>query len=193
MRRTLAAAVFAPLIMALALDGCASSNPSATTAAAAKINIPFRSVAFSNGSIPARYTCDGQDVSPPLEWGAVPAGVGALAIFTLGFKLDPGTHREQLSVEWALSGVNPALHRLAAGEVPPGAHLGRASDGKRHYSICPPRGRARNYQFAVVAIPPSIRVAPKFSGLALLRGIVNANPPSHPGPGGLLIASYKRK
>jgi hypothetical protein len=39
------------------------------------------SSAFAEGAmIPAKYTCDGQDISPPLAWADVPAGVAALAL-----------------------------------------------------------------------------------------------------------------
>ncbi|MEA2109127.1 MAG: YbhB/YbcL family Raf kinase inhibitor-like protein [Pseudomonadota bacterium] len=41
----------------------------------------LKSTAFvQSGKIPARYTCDGQDISPPLEWGAAPKGTESLAI-----------------------------------------------------------------------------------------------------------------
>lgn len=41
----------------------------------------LRSAAFSDGrEIPARYTCDGANESPPLEWSGIPAGAGALVL-----------------------------------------------------------------------------------------------------------------
>jgi hypothetical protein len=89
--------------------------------------------------------------------------------------------------------VNPALHALGAGEMPPGAHIGRTSDGKRRYSICPPKGQARRYQFAVLTVPPTIRVEPRFSGIALLRGILNSKSATGSKSAGLFFATYKRK
>jgi phosphatidylethanolamine-binding protein (PEBP) family uncharacterized protein len=45
--------------------------------------IEVRSSAFEDGdAIPARYTCDGPDVSPPLSWGSVPDGTQSLALVT---------------------------------------------------------------------------------------------------------------
>jgi Raf kinase inhibitor-like YbhB/YbcL family protein len=39
------------------------------------------SSAFSDGSaIPRRFTCDGEDLSPPLDWGDVPAGTRSLVL-----------------------------------------------------------------------------------------------------------------
>ena len=44
------------------------------------------SPAFTHGSpIPPRYTCDGEDVSPPLEWSGVPAGTRSLALLVEAF------------------------------------------------------------------------------------------------------------
>lgn len=39
------------------------------------------SPAFEHGeSIPRRYTCEGEDISPPLEWSGVPKGTKSLAV-----------------------------------------------------------------------------------------------------------------
>lgn len=38
------------------------------------------SVFYHGGEIPGRYTCDGEDVSPPLQWSGVPAGTRSLAL-----------------------------------------------------------------------------------------------------------------
>lgn len=191
MRRVLTAITSAPFLLVFVLSGCGGTAGRAP--AQANVEIPFRSSAFVNNAIPSRYTCDGTDVSPPLEWGPVPAGVTELAVFALSFKKNPATHREQVAVDWAVSGLNPALHRLASGSLPAGAHVGRADDGKRHYSVCPAKGRKTSYQFAVMDIPPTIRVAPKFSGVALLKGIVNSRSATQVIPAGLFVASYTRK
>ena len=34
----------------------------------------------ADGAIPARYTCDGDDISPPLSWGTPPDGTQSLAL-----------------------------------------------------------------------------------------------------------------
>ena len=44
-------------------------------------SMTLTSPAFSaNGAIPSRHTCDGDDVSPALQWGGVPSGAKSLAI-----------------------------------------------------------------------------------------------------------------
>jgi phosphatidylethanolamine-binding protein (PEBP) family uncharacterized protein len=39
------------------------------------------SSAFQAGqAIPTKYTCEGADISPPLQWSGVPAGAKSLAL-----------------------------------------------------------------------------------------------------------------
>ncbi len=176
-----------PLALALALAGCggAASAPTAT-------NIAFDSPAITGTSIPALYTCDGKNVAPPLEWGAVPSSTRELAVLVLG--LTPtSSGGSSVSIEWAVAGVNPALHRLAAGELPPGANVGLSSDGKRRYSVCPAKGKSKIYSFALYAVPPSITVAPGFRGLQLLGEIASANSPTAASAGGRFSVTYTRR
>jgi phosphatidylethanolamine-binding protein (PEBP) family uncharacterized protein len=199
MRRSLHAGFCALLLSGLALSGCSSSSePKAVT-------IPFKSPALVGASLPARYTCDGKDISPPMEWGAVPPATKELAVFILGLTPDRATGGYSTSVEWSVAGVNPALHRLAAGKLPLGAHLGRdlsvSRKGKaktsraskpKHYSICPAKGTAQRYQFALYAIPPTIAIAPKFVGIQLLEAIADPESRYRAHAGGAFVASYKR-
>ena len=52
------------------------------------------SLAFHhNGDIPRRYTCEGEDVSPPLAWTSVPEGAKSLALVVD----DPDASKEDIS------------------------------------------------------------------------------------------------
>lgn len=194
MRAATKAIPVAMLLSALALAGCSGSSSSAPT----DIKIPFKSPAVVKGALPALYTCDGKDISPPLEWGAVPSATKELAFFILGLKPNPTTGKNArpgyaISVEWALAGINPALHKLAAGEIPPGSHLGRTSTGKKRYSICPTRGKSKKYQFAVYAVPAGVAIAPRFTGLTILSLIANPASPTQSKAGGAFVAGYTRR
>jgi phosphatidylethanolamine-binding protein (PEBP) family uncharacterized protein len=181
--------VIAALLGSLALSGCGSTEPST-----AKVTrIPFTSTAFVRNSIPARYTCDGQDVSPSLEWGAVPADTGELVLFVLGFRHVPESTRFAVSVEWVVAGIKPTLHGLAAGVLPHGARAGRAENGKTRYSICPAKGAAEQYQFELYAMPASTAVPRSFVGTELLNAL-NINRAASPAIAhGAFVALYKRK
>jgi phosphatidylethanolamine-binding protein (PEBP) family uncharacterized protein len=188
MRRPLVAILGTMLVWGLGLAGCGSSAPSATSVAA----VTFQS-AFVGESIPALYTCDGKNIHPPLEWGAVPAGTSQLALFILGLTPSPSTNRYTASIEWAVAGVNPGLHRLAAGQLPPGARVGVNSEGKRRYSICPKTGNGERYQFELYALPASLGISPRFAGLPIFSALSNPTASPLATAHGSFSAVYVRK
>src|SRR5438105_15425881 len=63
-----------------------------------------------NGEIPAQYTCDGADISPPLSWSDVPAGAGSLVLVVEDPDAPSGTFRH-----WAVFDIPPAARGLDAG------------------------------------------------------------------------------
>lgn len=189
MQRAPKATMGVVLLSALALTGCGSSGP-------AKIphtSISFKSPAIVGTAIPARYTCDGQDISPPFEWGAVPAGTRELVILLLGIvpSFTPGKYT--VATDWGIAGLNPALHKLAAGQVPPGAHLGRTAEGSSHYTLCPSKGVTANYQFSVYAVPTSVTVPQEFGDQQVLSGLASNNPTLASRSSGGFPAAYKRR
>ncbi len=189
MRESPKALLSALLLSALVLAGCGSDAPAAVKQLAV---IPLKSSAVSDGRLPSRYTCDGRNVPPPLEWGPVPPGVGSLAVFVVGFTPDPVTRKFKLSVEWAVAGVNPALHRIIAGRVPAGAYPGVAGDGKRTYSICPKKGVTVHYQFEVYGLAPSVSISREFAGGPVLEVLASGGTSERPLGRGGFVANYTR-
>ena len=188
MPRPTRAILGATLLAALALTGCSSSSKPAS------VTIPFKSSAVVDNRLSARYTCDGKNVSPPLEWGKVPSTTKELALFMLALRPIPGTSGYRPTVLWGMAGVNPALHRLAAGETPPGAHLALTKAGKRTvYSVCPPKNNAITYQFALYAVPSSLTIPARFVGISLLQLIANPESSDQSDVGGAFAATYRRR
>ncbi len=177
------------LLSALAATGCGSSSP-----AQAKLipSMSFRSPAIPKPALPALYTCDGKNISPPFVWGAVPAEAKDLALFVVGFTPQAATKTYSVSVEWAAAGVNPNLHRMAAGQLPSGAFLGRNSDKHERYSICPKKGTNIHYQFEAYGVPPGVVIPPHFSSLATLNVLVSAQSKGRAVAHGGFAAQYKR-
>jgi phosphatidylethanolamine-binding protein (PEBP) family uncharacterized protein len=181
----------AALLATLALAGCgtvakAKAKPFAVP------RIPFRSAAIDRHTLPARFTCRGQDISPPVEWGAVPRGVESLMLFLVGYTRTAGQKVNHLSVEWAVAGLNPDLHRLRAGELPPGAYLGVASDGRRQrYSLCPKKPTL--YEFELYGAPGSNRLVRDFGGYRALTSLLTPTSPTHTTAYGNFYAIYERK
>jgi len=124
-------------------------------------------VVREGGRLPARYTCDGADVSPPLRWSSIPAGTAELALFVFEFEGEaPGGGS---LLDWAVAGLSPTLRGLAAGALPAGAIVGRNSRGQSRYSICPPPGGIHHYGVVLLALPRPVAAAPGFDADALDR------------------------
>jgi len=179
----------AVLLAALALAGCGSASSSSAKTSA---TIPVTSSAIVGGALPARYTCDGANTTPPLKWGTVPASSRELVVFAIGRPAEASSHGPA-TIEWALAGVNPALHALAAGKIPKGGFLEEASDRKRHYSICPAKGQTRVYAFALYAVPPRVIVTHNVNGSTLFHNLAEGPPEFRAVGSGELTASYERK
>ena len=75
----------------------------------------LRSEAFEDGEpIPRRYTCEGEDVSPALEWSGVPPETRSLALVVD----DPDAPRGTFT-HWLAWGLDPAAGRLEESESAP--------------------------------------------------------------------------
>ncbi|HET8548033.1 MAG TPA: YbhB/YbcL family Raf kinase inhibitor-like protein [Bryobacteraceae bacterium] len=105
------------------------------------------SSAFREGeAIPPKYTCDGENVSPPLEWADVPANAAALALIVD----DPDAPRG-VFVHWVLFDVPATEHGLTEGTGIAGAEAGGGRQGRNGFGKlgyggpCPPGGTHRYY------------------------------------------------
>jgi Raf kinase inhibitor-like YbhB/YbcL family protein len=110
--------------------------------------ITVRSPAFGEGgSIPARFSCEGDGQSPPLTWDGVPSGAKALALVVD----DPDAPRKTF-VHWVVLDLPAGTTGLDAGGLPPGAVQARNSAGHASYfGPCPPSG-THHYRFTVYAL-----------------------------------------
>lgn len=106
------------------------------------------SPAFAEGAeIPARHTCDGDDISPHLTWSGVPAGTRSLALVVD----DPDAPRGTFT-HWVVYDLPSDLTALGEGSTQ-GRH-GRNSFGRSGYGgpCPPPRDDAHRYRFTLYAL-----------------------------------------
>ena len=102
----------------------------------------------SNGAIPSRHTCDGEDVSPPLAWSGAPPETRSFALIVDDPDAPDPAAPKRVWVHWVLYGLPAGTTSLATGasgsKLPPGAKEGVHDGGGRGYSgPCPPIGRHR--------------------------------------------------
>ncbi len=111
------------------------------------------STAFAEGaSIPVKYTCQGNDVSPPLQWEGAPTNTKSLAVIC-----DDPDAPGRTWVHWVLYNLPSTTAALTentpkTAALPNGAAQGLNSSGQTGYQgPCPPSGRHR-YYFKVYAL-----------------------------------------
>jgi Raf kinase inhibitor-like YbhB/YbcL family protein len=120
------------------------------------MTLQITSTAFSdNGAIPALYTCDGKDISPPLAWTGIPDGAKSLALIVDDPDAPDPAAPQRTWVHWVLYNIPPDATGLAEGvkkDLPKGA-LDGVNDWKRtgYGGPCPPIGRHR-YFFKLYAL-----------------------------------------
>jgi Raf kinase inhibitor-like YbhB/YbcL family protein len=112
------------------------------------------STAFTEGQpIPARYTADGENVSPPLRWDAPPDATRGLALVCE----DPDAPRGTWT-HWVVFNLPPNCRELAEGAgrnggVPDGAVEGLNDFGRLGYGgPSPPPGKPHRYFFKLYAL-----------------------------------------
>jgi len=153
------------------------------------MDIKITSSAFQDGGlIPAKYTCDGADVSPPLQWDTVPEGTKSIALICDDPDAPMGTF-----VHWVIFGL-PAETRQLAEKVPAdktlpsGARQGTSDFGRVGYGgPCPPSGTHR-YFFKIYALDTKVDLpagARKSDLLKAMQGHILSQ--------GQLIGKYKRR
>ncbi len=141
---------------AAALAGCGAGRTASTSLSTPPQRLDVRSPAFSPGRpIPSRFTCQGQDISPPLSWSGVPPAARELDLVMR----DPDAPGGNF-IHWQLTGVAPSTRTLAAGQTPPGARPGPNSFGSLGYrGPCPPPGRAHHYVITLTAHSGAVLLA----------------------------------
>jgi hypothetical protein len=147
------------------------------------------SSAFKEGDrIPAKYTCQGQDVSPPLAWGEPPAGTQSVALI-----VDDPDAPGGVFTHWVLFNIPPDSRELPEAvpiqaELARGALQGKTDFGRIGYGgPCPPPGRPHRYQFTLYALDQPLGLeggASKKQLLSAMEGHILAQ--------GQLTGTYQR-
>lgn len=140
-----------------------------------------RSVAFShNGSIPPLYTCEGEDINPPLEISNIPEGTKTLALIVEDPDAPNGTFDH-----WLAWNIFP--NEAIAERSNPGIS-GTNSFGNTGYGgPCPPSGTHR-YYFKAYALDAELTLLAGSDKEALLQAMEG-----HILSTGELMGTYKKR
>jgi hypothetical protein len=115
------------------------------------MSLTLTSTAFRHqGEIPSPYTCDGDDISPPLAWSGVPAGAKSLVLIVDDPDAPDPKAPKMTWVHWLLYNIPPTATGLPEHVAPknlPKGTLEGVNDWKRtgYGGPCPPIGRHRYF------------------------------------------------
>ena len=132
---------------------------------------------FAEGaSIPRHFTCDGEDLSPALDWAGEPGGTKSFALIVDDPDAPDPAAPQMTYVHWVLYNLPAESTSLAEGvretALPPGTH-GGLNDWRRtgYGGPCPPIGRHR-YFFKLFALDTTLPDLAQPSKAALERAML---------------------
>lgn len=101
----------------------------------------------NNSKIPPKYTCDGENINPPLSFSEVPENAKSLVLIMDDPDAPMGTF-----IHWVLFNIDPKTTEIKENSVPQSASLGKTTTGRSDYvGACPPSGTHR-YFFKLYAL-----------------------------------------
>jgi len=115
------------------------------------------------GKIPRRYTCEGEDLAPPLQWSGVPERAASLVLIVDDPDAPDPAAPQRTWVHWVLYDISPAASGLPEGgrPLPAGTREGLNDWNRRGYGgPCPPIGRHR-YFFKLYALDKALPALPR--------------------------------
>ncbi|MCU0615342.1 MAG: YbhB/YbcL family Raf kinase inhibitor-like protein [Desulfobacterales bacterium] len=100
--------------------------------------------------IPGKFTCDGENISPELQWSGLPRGTRSLALIVDDPDAPDPANPKMTWVHWVLYNIDPTVNRLPEGvkesELPKGTLQGFNDWKKTGYGgPCPPIGEHRYF------------------------------------------------
>ena len=147
---------------------------------------------IQQGEIPERHTCEGQDISPPLEWSGAPAATRSFALIVDDPDAPDPEAPKMTWVHWVVYNLPPTATGLAEGvrssKLPEGTREGTNDWKKVGYGgPCPPVGRHRYFHrlYALDAVLGDLGVATKAELETAMKGHLLAHAE--------LVATYQKR
>jgi len=138
------------LILLLAIvSGCIAKENEVNNMEKVSISSAFK----DGGTIPDEYTCEGEDISPPLSWQGLPADTKSIALI-----MDDPDASGRAFVHWVIYNIPGSTQKLAKGipkreKLADGSLQGMTDFGGAGYGgPCPPQGKPHRYILKIYAI-----------------------------------------
>jgi len=155
------------------------------------MTLTLKSSAFTHqGHIPTRYTCEGDDLSPPLSWAGTPQNAKSFVLIVDDPDAPDPKAPKMTWVHWVLYDIPASATELPEGatKLPAGTREG-LNDWKRpgYGGPCPPIGRHRYFHklYALDTVLPDLGRPTKADVERAMQGHVLAHAE--------LIGTYQKK
>ena len=132
-----------------------------------------------DGTIPSKYTCDGENVSPEINIANIPTGAKSMALIVDDPDAPNGTFDH-----WVMWNI-PVNNKIAE-NTSPGKQGQNGKKECHYYGPCPPKGMHR-YHFKVYALDTELELSEKTDKTALMKAMEG-----HILAKGELVGKYKR-
>ncbi len=159
------------IIISCTLAACAKGEPAPEKEV--EMTLSLSSTAFKEGDkIPVKYSCDGQDISPPLAWSEPPQSTRVFALI-----MDDPDAPGGVFTHWVLFNLPANIRQLGEGilaqeRLQNGALQGKNDFGSIGYGgPCLPRGTAHRYLFTLYALDRALDTEPGASKKEVLDTI----------------------
>lgn len=173
-------------VMTAVLAGCSADGGLSMPLALTSSAFPHQ------GELPGRFTCDGDDISPPLSWSGAPEGTKSFALILDDPDAPDPRAPKMVWVHWVLYNLPATADELPEGvwraALPRGTHEG-LNDWKRtgYGGPCPPIGRHRYFHklYALDTVLPDLGHPTKAKLEHAMKGHVLAHAE--------LVGTYRKK
>jgi Raf kinase inhibitor-like YbhB/YbcL family protein len=107
--------------------------------------------------IPSKYTCDGENINPPLEIKDVPSSAKSLVLVMDDPDVPPHIRADKMWDHWIVFNISPSILSIDEGNEPEGIHGKGTSDNLNYNGPCPP-DREHRYFFKLYALDVSLQL-----------------------------------
>lgn len=125
-----------------------------------------------NGTIPSKYTCDGDNINPPLTILNVPPQAKSLVLIMDDPDVPKKLRSDGMWDHWVLFNIPVEVTEIKEGEEPSGVHGIGTSNNLDYFGPCPPDGEHR-YFFTLYALDIWLNLPEKTTKQELLKAMSN--------------------